>query len=216
MTYDNIPEPYHAQLLDDLEARFDKAMHDTTLSDDAYRELPTPVRHVNLLTRLRSHANNSRLQDDYETTDDAVRALGTTIMTESFFDQDARNPPSGTMRAADLGYAQVSPWTRAYMHKHSGYPEPSSQAWYHVDTQARFITEWLAVLNDERTPNRVAHASYVEGKQAALDSIPEAMNYAETWRERRKRYFEATVSSQTWQWVLSQAGLGDRPSTSPK
>ena len=207
MTYDNIPEPYHKQLLTTLETRFDETMHNTTLPDSTYRDLPTPVRHVNLLNRLSEHVDSSSLSEHYKSADDAIRAMGATIMTESFFNQDATNPTDTAMNEADVGYGQASPWVRSYLHREQGFPAPTDSTWFDVDTQVDFITAWFETNHEAAEQNAVAHAAYNTGISRARDRTPQATEYYSMWWDRRQTYFEPTVSSQTQQWVLDQAGL---------
>ena len=163
MTYDNIPEPYHEQLLTELETRYEDVITDTTVTDRTYRSLPTPVRHANLLHRIDEHVENTTLPDHYESSEAATKAIGATIMTESFFNQDAAHPANASMKTADVGYGQVSRWTREHFHETQGFPAPEDSTWFNAETQVDFITSWYEKLHNADQPNAVAIAAYNTG-----------------------------------------------------
>ena len=206
MTYDNIPEPYHEQLLTELETRYDDVITDTTLTDSTYRSLPTPVRHANLLHRIDEHVKDTTLPNHYENPEAATKAIGATIMTESFFNQDATHPASASMKTADVGYGQVSRWTRDHFHETQGFPAPEDSTWFNAETQVDFITSWYEKLHNADHPNAVAIAAYNTGMTAAVNREDYATSYYATWHDRHTRYFD-DPTSRTQQWILDQAGL---------
>lgn len=208
MTYDNIPEPYHGQVLSDLTTAYESEIQNTALPDSQYRDLPTPVRHANLLNRVKQATKQSDLTKHYDSVDDAVRAVGATIMTESFFEQDATYPSDTSMGAADVGYGQASPWTRSYLHEHGDFPSPNDSTWFDVDTQVDFILTWYETLHSRAENNAVAQAGYNTGIGPARSRSDQATSYYAMFHSRRQRYFNEP-KSETWQWVLRQAGLRD-------
>jgi hypothetical protein len=206
MTYDNIPEPYHEQLLSEFETRYKEVITNTTITDSAYRSLPTPVRHANLLHRINEHVEDTTLPNHYESPEAATKAIGATIMTESFFNQDATHPARASMKIADVGYGQVSRWTREHFHETQGFPAPEDSTWFNAETQVDFITSWYEKLHNADHPNAVAIAAYNTGKTAAMNRENYATSYYATWHDRHTRYFD-DPESQTQQWILDQAGL---------
>jgi hypothetical protein len=206
MTYDNIAEPYHQQILEGFETKYSDVMHDTTITDATYRSLPSPVRNVNLLTRLKQHAKTTSLPEHYDTVNDAVKAMGTTVMTESFFNQDATPPANATINEADVGYGQASPWTRQYLHEHKEFPPTNDSTWFDISTQAQFITAWYDETHSDNVSNAVAQAAYNTGITEAKQQTRPVTQYHTIWSERHQRYF-TTPSSETQQWILDQAGL---------
>jgi hypothetical protein len=206
MTYDNIPEPYREQIFSNFQHDYADVMQDTTVDEATYRNLPTPVRNANLLSRIQGDVKHTDLAATYGGAEQLTRVLGATIMTESFFEQDAVNPKDVPIEEQDLGYAQASHHARAYLHEHQGFPHPTDSRWFHSETQIDFITTWYEILHDEAPSPRIARTAYNTGVDAAERNYRYAQRYRKTWQNRYLDYFDHPTS-RTQQWVLEHAGI---------